>query len=406
MMNTLKRVCRHRNTPYVLSLALFMLFFCALYVMAHAYLGTSAFGASAYNTYTLQAMAWRDGRLSLGRDYPWLELAIYQNDWYVSFPPLPSVPLFLLSFIFGADTPDGLLVKLYAMMGAVSVFALLWKKGYAPWSCALWATFLGCASSLFPLALDGGVWYQAQTMAYGLTMLSCALMLWSHPTAACVLYALSVGCRPFNAVYGLPLLGGYIIGEMKQGKTFVQALRGLRWGIAAGLAIACAYGAYNFARFGNPLEFGHNYLPEFSFQGGTQFSLAHVSDNVRQFIFGSPFDIAGKSVTFKKFGFSVFLANPALLCLPVWAARDALRREMTLEKGLILLAFCLHLFLLLLHRTFGGFQFGARYAADLLPYALLYLARMNRDKRMAVLEIILATAALLFCVVGSLAVHA
>ena len=53
--------------------------------------GGSFAGSSAYNSYTLQAMAWRDGMVSLGRDYPHLELAVYNNDWYVSFPPVPSV---------------------------------------------------------------------------------------------------------------------------------------------------------------------------------------------------------------------------------------------------------------------------------------------------------------------------
>ena len=32
-----------------------------------------------YRSYTLQACAWLDGRLDLGTDYPWLELAIYEG---------------------------------------------------------------------------------------------------------------------------------------------------------------------------------------------------------------------------------------------------------------------------------------------------------------------------------------
>ena len=35
--------------------------------------------STVYNSYALQADSWRQGRLDLGQDYPWLELAIYQG---------------------------------------------------------------------------------------------------------------------------------------------------------------------------------------------------------------------------------------------------------------------------------------------------------------------------------------
>ena len=38
------------------------------------------FAHSPRDSYTLQALAWREGKLSLGQDYPWLELAIYEGD--------------------------------------------------------------------------------------------------------------------------------------------------------------------------------------------------------------------------------------------------------------------------------------------------------------------------------------
>ena len=84
------------------------------WLLLHAISGDSFFGPSYYNTYTLQALAWRDGRCFLSQDYPALELAIYQGNYYVSFPPLPSLALLPLTVLFGADTPDNLLVKLYA----------------------------------------------------------------------------------------------------------------------------------------------------------------------------------------------------------------------------------------------------------------------------------------------------
>mgnify|MGYP003302259415 CR=1 FL=1 len=56
--------------------------------------------ANTYNSYALQADAWRQGRLDLGQNYTWLELAIYEGKYFVSFPPFPSYLLFPLTFLF------------------------------------------------------------------------------------------------------------------------------------------------------------------------------------------------------------------------------------------------------------------------------------------------------------------
>ena len=45
-----------------------------------------------YKSYSLQAMAWLNGRLDLGQDYPWLELAVFQERYYVSFPVEEHIP--------------------------------------------------------------------------------------------------------------------------------------------------------------------------------------------------------------------------------------------------------------------------------------------------------------------------
>ena len=55
---------------------------------------------NAYNTYALQADSWRQGRLDLGQNYPWLELAVYNGKYYCSFPPFPSYVLFPLTVLF------------------------------------------------------------------------------------------------------------------------------------------------------------------------------------------------------------------------------------------------------------------------------------------------------------------
>ena len=82
---------------------------CLMWVLLHTVLGTSFFGPTPYNTYTRQALAWRQGLLHLPEDVPHLELAIFEGEYYVSFPPVPSLVLWPLTFLFGENTPDDLL---------------------------------------------------------------------------------------------------------------------------------------------------------------------------------------------------------------------------------------------------------------------------------------------------------
>lgn len=383
-------------TPLLLcwATAVFYCFFCL-------HIGRSATGSSGYFTYTLQALAWRRGALSLGQDYPWLELAVFEGDWYVSFPPVPSIPLFFLTFLCGDMTPDNLLVKLYVLIGCLAVYHMFRKAGYEKLSAVGFSLLCSFAGCLLSLTTDGAVWFQAQTLAFCLTCLSVYLMFVGKPTPSLLCYALAVGCRPFNAVYGLALFALYCEQCRKENRVIRQAALRLLPGVTLGLLVAAAYGWYNWTRFGNPLEFGHNYLPEFSWQGGTQFSLAHVGQNIRTFILGLPFHRREEGWELNQFGFSFLIGNPVFLLLLYWIVRDILRHGLTLPKVAIGLCILLHLFLLLLHRTFGGYQFGARYTCDLLPYAALYLALPGHCRKMRFGEAMVLLFACAFAVYGA-----
>ena len=100
----------------------------ALYVAGRT--GTDFFAHGPFDSYTRQALAWRDGRMMLDGEYPWLELAIFEGEYYVSFPPVPSVPMWVLSFFFGLETPDALMCLLYWLGGAAAAFFL--ARRYLP----------------------------------------------------------------------------------------------------------------------------------------------------------------------------------------------------------------------------------------------------------------------------------
>ncbi|MBQ9298989.1 MAG: hypothetical protein IJ214_00610 [Clostridia bacterium] len=390
------RVRRWDYTPLLLcwATAVFYAFFCL-------YIGIDPVGSSGYNTYTLQALAWRSGSYSLGQDYPWLELATYQGDWYVSFPPVPTIPLFFLTFLFGGATPDNLLVKLYLLAGCLSVYRMLRRARYDKLSAVGFTLFFSFASCLVALTTEGGVWYQAQMLAYALTCAAIACMFCRKITASLICYAFAVGCRPFNAIYGLPLLAQYAMLYRPFREKWQRAARQIVPGVLCGLLVAFFYGWYNYIRFGNPLEFGHNYLPEFSWQGGTQFSVAHIAQNLKSFVLRMPFALENGEWRLSHFGFCFLIANPVFILFLFWIAADLIRRRFTWTKAIIFFSCAVHLFLLLLHRTFGGFQFGARYTCDLLPYAALYLAQEGRVRRMLLPEKLLLVPALFFSLYGA-----
>ena len=213
-----------------------------------------------------------------------------------------------------------------------------------------------------------------------------------------------MGCRPFNVAYG-PLIM-FMWYRRQSDRSPAAAARGLWKGVALGLCVAAALAAYNYARFGNPLEFGTNYLPEFMRSAHGQFSLAHLAGNLHTFLFGLPLERAAEGGwSLKRFGFSLFLANPLLLCLAVRFILDCAQRRMTAEKALCFLLFAAQLFLLLLHRTFGGFQFGARYAVDLVPYFVFYGCADKRARRLYPWEWILGAAGIALSVWGVALVH-
>ena len=83
---------------------------------------------------------------------------------------------------------------------------------------------------------------------------------------------------------------------------------------------------------------------------------------------------------------------------------NARRDRVTLFGGLLAAAAAAVLVLTCMHRTLGGWQFGARYTCDVLPVAYLYLARRGTE-RPANWELALGGLAVAFNAYGALYMH-
>ena len=285
-------------------------------VLYHSLAGGTLLSPNAYDSYLLQAQNWLEGRAYIqnGENYPWLELAVFEGRYYLSFPPAPSV-LALLPAALGLSLGN-LWQALWALAALAGVYLCFWRAGHAPPSCAFWALFSTLCSNFFWLACSGGVWFQAQALNFAFT--------------------------------------------------------------APPAAVALALGWYNFIRFGSPFEFGHSWLPEFVRAGG-QFTLENFWGNLwgvlRPVTLTSSLDLSFSTFN----GFCFFLASPIFLLWAADLARAAAKKRLA-PKDLLAPALALAtLAALCLHRTMGGWQFGARYTVDLIPFALWwYLARPRR----------------------------
>ena len=143
---------------------------------------------------------------------------------------------------------------------------------------------------------------------------------------------------------------------------------------------------YNYIRFGDPFEFGHTYLPEFQRAEHGQFSLVYFWPNFKAVFCGLPIFYDGNKVYLSCDGFSMFFSCPILLLQSVWIVSDIRNRQMSAAKWVLLLCESMNLFALLLHRTIGGFQFGFRYAIELIPYAFAWFLEDPRRQKLPLWE--------------------
>ncbi len=348
------------------------------YLLYHSFAGGTLFAQNWYDSYSLQAENWLAGRMYIegGEGYTWLELAIYEGKYYQSFPAVPSVLLLPWVLLCGsaAAVPANAIIALFGLGIAAGVYLLFRAWGAGEKACLFWAIFVTMGSNTCWLSTSGGVWFMAQITNLFFVVWGLYFASLSHKygnVAAAVCLALAVGCRPFSIL----LLALFFL---RLWLPMVKAQKNpLRWGDGFWLAFALAaliggvMAWYNYARFGSILEFGHNYLPEFMEAEYGQFHLAYFWSNLKGLF--SPITLSDTWVLeFSIFnGFFLFAANPIFLLWVIRLIQRGVKRLLHWQEGVLIGCCLLGLAFLCLHKTMGGWQFGARYLVDLIPYLLL-----------------------------------
>ena len=370
------------------------------YIFIHMLFGGTLLSYNCWDSYSLQAMSWLSGRLDMGKNYEWLELAVYNGKYYLSFPPLPSVVMLPFVLLFGERTPSNLVSALYGIFTAMIAYKILKKAGMKRGGAVFFAIAYVWGSNMLWLSTSGGVWFLAQ----GLNMLLLTACVYfaqqKMRVAAYAMAALAVGCRPFSVCMFLPLMAYFYTADKDRPRA--DRIRGQIRSLIIPAFIALCYMLYNYVRFGNVLEFGHNYLPEFTESEKGQFSLSYILPNLYNLLL-RPVTLRGDlTLEYPLFdGFMFYIANPMFLIWFAAVVKDVLQKRLDAVRLCIVIAVLIELLLLCAHKTLGGWQFGARYTVDMLPMALMYLL-LKKDEPGGISAFIMA-AGMMFNLYGALA---
>lgn len=345
-----------------------------------SFAGITPLSENWYNSYTLQALAWLRGSLSLPVDYPHLELAYYNGGVFVSFPPFPSLLMLPFAAVFGENAPEYVISVTACGLAAVYIYRLgraLGLRADVSYLLALFST-VG-ANFLFISVMGAAVWFFAQILAFLFTAMAfyyaakCGRS-GKNTYLAALFLAFAVGCRPFQIIYA-PVLLYFYWRENPAGLIKRTALYA-----APATAVCVCYLALNYARFGNPFEFGHNYLPEFAYEHD-QFSVSYIADNLKS-LFRLPFFEGGRLAFHRFNGTAFWIVSPAFLSLAAHFIFDIFRnRKFNAPASALIILIAIHFIILCSHKTMGGWHFGHRYTIDALPAAALALCLLWRGRR-------------------------
>jgi hypothetical protein len=307
---------------------------------------------------------------------PPYDLTRFEGRWYVSFPPLPALLVLPMVAVRGLAVSD---VAFSVVLGALSValfYCALLRLGVEERRLGLWlCMLLGLGTPLWYCAALGSVWYTAHVVAVACLCLYVREVLGQNrPVLAGLWLGLGFLARvPVLLAFPLSLVPG--LQDARNRREVVRFLLSFVLGLAPALL---GQAAYNWARFGNPLEFGYRWMnspgPLMERQATWgQFSLHFLPENLYTLLVRPPLvSLAPLRIEPDPWGMGVLFTCPALLLV----AGGALAKVVTFARLRLGLWLSVALVVLpsLLYFNTGSYQFGYRFALDWLPLGVLLVA--------------------------------
>jgi hypothetical protein len=344
----------------------------------------SIFDQSVAAYYPYLADAFLHGRLDL-RALPNTahDLVLFNGRYYAYWPPLPAVLMMPIVAVLGKDFSD---IFLTLLIGALNVglVALLLRTACLEGVLRLnrrQRALLVIAFSLgtvhLTLAPLGRVWFTGQLVAFCFTILAFLAAMRLRGAAAFFFTGLAVAgallTRSHLVFIGIWPAYWLLRRQIQERAAQASPLRSLTGSWALGLlplaAAVLAMGAYNYARFGSPLEIGldyHRMAPVFAEEYARYgaFHPHYLPTNVYYQYLYYPFPVRADFFQ----GGSLFLLTPVFFGAFWGLARGRPRSSVFF---LLLTILMVNLPILLLMGT-GWVQFGPRYTLDFtVPLLLL-----------------------------------
>ncbi len=325
------------------------------------------------NEFVALAEAWLTGRLDIIPQLaPYLDLAEFGGRYFVPYPPSAALLYTPFVAVFGRGVYHGFLHLLLAA-AVLPLFYLALARFTAETghdrSEQIWlAALLAFGTPVAGLSTNSSVYFTGQITAVVFTCLYLAAAYRGrHPGWAGLALGAAFMARGATLL-GFPLILAEIWRSQHGWHERRRSL--LRFGVALGVVLLLA-GLYNWARFGQPTEFGYRYLdwrtdPEILRWG--LFHTVYVERNLHALLTTLPVLLPRfPFIAFNPEGMSLLLTTPVLLLLPTLRNWTITAKAALLSTGLILLP-------ALFYANTGFVQYGYRYAADFLPYLVLAMA--------------------------------
>lgn len=346
------------------------------------------------NSYALLAEAFLNGRLDTTTCFDG-DCARFEDKIFVMFPPVPAIIALPFVALFGVNFSGFVFLSAIAFALSVWLWWQIFEELKVDRDVAIWLLLgLAFATPLYFVTIRGdGIWFFAQAIGFAFTSLAIHQMVRGGSlilAGACIGAAFL--CRQM-AVFYLPFLFALSLDRFEPLISFSREhiVRVLKLGLPAGVAVLI-YLAYNYLRFGDPMQTGYPYMIGADLaEGGSMinyrlaehglWSSAYVLFNtLYMFVQGFHMDFGGNAMVdpagLDPSGTALLAASPFVL----FAFFAPMRRPVLIGIATILVIAVPTLF----YHSNGYSQFNVqRYALDWLPivFYILALALADRDLR-------------------------
>ena len=372
---------RRRDVATALLLYLVL---CAVYLAVAG--GDRLTQHSSYNHFALLADSWLHGRTDLGASPPPYsgrnDFALFEGRWFVTFPGFPAALLLPVVWFAGdvEQVRDAQFFIWLAGIGPALFFLVLERLRRLGYTDASYRFNVGMAllfalgSVYFFVSVLGTVWFAAHVVAVALA----AGYLWAsiearHPILAGVCIGLALWTRP-SVAYGaifflLEVFRRCRVGDAEPAQRklcllstrWTQTLRPIALFALPVVVAGVGLMMLNQARFGNPFDFGYEYL-QIAWQDRIEkwglFHYHYLARNLGVMFTSLPYvGVANAPFQINGHGLALWVTTP-LYVLLAWP-----RRVTRLHLALWITVGCIALPTLCYQNT-GWIQFGYRFSTD------------------------------------------